>query len=202
MVKKAKLDILDIEIDEKGEAPVAEDMPLKDAQDGHGEEGKTGDSFFDRIKSWAKKPLFWIIMVAVPLTVIITSIIFWIFYESAILVSAKKTTITTVAPVTTKMGNMVLFEGFVIDLEDEKSNTRIVLCDIAIELKGTRDISAIENPADARNALYMLLKKRKPQDLLVSEARNRLKEDFKNELNRFFGEDIVKNVYFSRVEAM
>lgn len=202
MAKKANLDILDIEIDENVEVPVAEDMPLKDPQDGHGEGEKTGGSFFDKIRIWAHKPLFWIIMVVAPLTAVITSVTFWFFYEPTILVPAKKMTVTPVKPAIIKKGNMALFEGFVIDLEDKKSNTRIVLCDIAIELEGSRDIGAIENRADARNTLYMLLKNRKPQDFLASEGRNRLKEDFKNALNRFFGENIVKNVYFSRVESM
>jgi len=199
MVKKAELDILDIEIDEKVDVPKAEDVPLKETA--HEEGTATDQTFLDRLRIWARKPLFWIIVAALPLIGIVAGLTFWMLYEPGSSVSAKKMTDATVTGAI-KKGNIASFEGFVVDLMDEKSNTRIVLCDITLELQVTRDVGAIESRPGARNAVYMFLKNRKVQELLTVEGRNGLKEDFKDELNRFFGENIVKNVYFSRVEAM
>ena len=202
MAKKAKLDVLDISVDDKGEVSPPEEIPLEKGKDGLADEKNNIGTFVERLRTWFQKPLFWIITASVPLIAIITGISIWIFYGQSAHVPVKKPGETIAQPAMTKKGNIVLFDGFIIDLKDEKSNTRIVLCDVAIELTGSRDTGVIESRIDARNAIYIFLKNRKPQELLIFEGRNRLKEDFKIELNRFFGEDLVKNVYFPRIEAI
>jgi flagellar basal body-associated protein FliL len=201
MVRKAKLDILDVPIDVDMEAPPEADGPSEEGQEGLPDGQKTAVPLWERLKGLIRRFLVWIIA-AVFFIAAAAGLTIWIFYEPAAPVPAKKPGEATAAPAMTKTGNIAFFSGFVIDLKDEKSNTRIVLCDVALELSGPRDIGAIEGRIDARNAIYGLLKNKRPQELLISAGRDRLKEDLKKELNRFFGEDLVKDVYFSRVEAI
>jgi flagellar basal body-associated protein FliL len=89
----------------------------------------------------------------------------------------------------------------VVDQKDEKGNIRIVFCDVALELENHKTAGAIEGDrVDVRSVIYAVLKKEPAQEGLSPEGRGRLKEKLKNELNGLFGENRVKEVYFTRYE--
>lgn len=203
MAKKAKLDILEISTDEKGEGTPPDDVTLeKDGVVISGEERTDGESS-SRIKAWLYKPLFWIILLSTLLLVSITGISIWFFYyddDSKMPVMQEGQSIPgTSAPVKEKM---VLFDNFVADLQDEKGNIRIVFCDIALEMEKVEVPDTLSGRVDVRNLIYTTLKRKKTEEVLSPEMRKRLKTELKTELNGLLGENLVKDVYFTRVEVI
>ncbi|MBN1381542.1 MAG: flagellar basal body-associated FliL family protein [Deltaproteobacteria bacterium] len=205
MVKKVKLDILDIDLDDEQEASSVENIPLeKNDSDQQGDNQTEAGAFLPKIGgAWVQKPFWGIVIGAVSLVLLAgTGLSVWLLCQDDTPVAIQQTKQGVTRPSTVKKGNIALFEGFVIDLKDEKSNTRIVLCDVGIELKGVRDTCAIENRGDARKVIYIFLQNRKLNEILGTAERNRLKEDLKKEMNRFFGEELVNSIYFARIEAI
>ncbi|TRZ50000.1 hypothetical protein D4S03_07485 [bacterium] len=88
----------------------------------------------------------------------------------------------------------------VVDQKDEKGNIRIVFCDVALELVNHKTSAIDGDRIDVRSVIYAVLKKEPAQEGLSPVGRGRLKEKLKNELNGFFGANLVKDVYFTRYE--
>ena len=77
-----------------------------------------------------------------------------------------------------------------------------VFCDVALDLEKPRTAQVIDSDrVDVRNVIYTLLKKETVKEGLSPEGRGHLKERLKNELNDLFGENLVKNIYFTRYEV-
>jgi flagellar basal body-associated protein FliL len=200
MAKKAKLDILEITIDENSEDKSSDEIILED-KDAKGSDEKHADvAILSKLKGWVRKPLFWIMLVSVVMLGLIAGIFISLNkgIEERGPVEQKKRSITAIpAPAE----GMVLFEGFVIDQKDEKGNIWIVFCDVALELeqhKIAKDVDSVR--VDVRNIIYTILKKETVKEGLSLEGRTRLKERLKNELNSQFGDNLVKNIYFTRYE--
>jgi flagellar basal body-associated protein FliL len=107
----------------------------------------------------------------------------------------------SVTEILTPAEGMVLFNGFIIDQKDEKGNIWIVFCDVALELDKAKMAKDIDSDrVDVRNVIYTLLQKETVKEGLSPEGRTRLKEKLKNELNNLFGDNLVKNIYFTSYE--
>jgi flagellar basal body-associated protein FliL len=200
MAKKAKLDILEITIDEKSEDKPSDEIILEEKED-KGSNAKHADAaILSKLKGWMRKPLFWIMLVSVVMLGLIAGIFISLNrgIEKRGPVEQKNQTVTAIpAPAE----GMVLFEGFVIDQKDEKGNIWIVFCDVALELDKPKTANDVDSDrVDVRNVIYTLLKKETVKEGLSPEGRTRLKERLKNELNSLFGDNLVKNIYFTRYE--
>ena len=200
MAKKAKLDILEITIDEKSEGTL-NDIILEKKEDEGSDEKQTSADILSKIKEWVRKPLFWIILISVGLLCLIAGV-FIILHEGIderVPVEQKKQTVLGI-PATAE-GKKALFEGFVVDQKDEKGNLWIVFCDVVLELDEPKTAKEVDSDrVDVRNVIYTLLKKETVKEGLSPEGRNRLKERLKSELNDLFGENLVKNIYITRYE--
>jgi flagellar basal body-associated protein FliL len=193
MAKKAKLDILEIAPEEPN-GETQQDVAAADVE-------QTGGDFSSKVIGWVRKPLFWIILIAIAFLGLTAGILIS-FYQSmdgeAPAVQKKQAVSVTPVP-ETKQG--ALFEGMVVDQKDENGNIRIVFCDVALELENRKTAGAIDGDrVDVRSVIYAVLKKEPAFEGLSPEGRGRLKEKLKNELNGLFGENLVNDVYFTRYE--
>lgn len=200
MAKKAKLDVLEIgpkepEVDSQAVEAAAES--------GEGESSGeiAGGAILSGILERARRPLFRIILIVIVflgLAVGIMSGFYQKMDEEAANGHVKRAGPAIPLP-PPKPG--AIFEGIVVDQKDEKGNTRIVFCDVAIEMDDKKRAGEVKGDrADARIAIYAVLNKEPAQEGLTPEGRGRLKEKLKSELNGLFGENLVKEVYFTRYE--
>ena len=200
MAKKAKLDILDVGIDESIQATLQDDV-ASEKDDGQGSDDKgTGGGLSSKINAWVRRPLFWITLISVILLGAITAVFVWYHYGEDIhtpVVSKEQSLPGGGNPAKDKM---VLLEGFVVDQKDEKGNIRIAFCDIALELEKIQTAGALGDRADVRNVVYAALQRKKAEEGLSLEGRNRLKAELKSELNGLLGENMIHSVYFTRYE--
>lgn len=91
-------------------------------------------------------------------------------------------------------GSVERFDDFVIDLRDEHGSHRLLICNVTIEL--SKDIKVSENRVDVRRIIYKTAKKIKIAQVTSVDARKRLKKTIRSELNNFWGEEAVKQIYF------
>lgn len=203
MAKKAKLDILEINIDEKNENGLHDDVILEEREDDEPNDRKDRFAIFSKAKGWMRKPLFWmIILISVVMVGLIAGIFIGLNKEMGGGGPVEqKTRIVSELPVLTKE-TMTIFEGFVIDQKDEKGHIWIVFCDVALELDKSETATAVDSGRiDVRNVIYTLLKQEPVKDGLSPEGKTRFKARLRNELNNLFGENLVKNIYFTRYEV-
>lgn len=195
MVKKAKLDVLDFEVNEDEKHP-QEDLPSAAEENKH----EAGEK---RILRYIFRNPFFLMLFGVMSVIVLLAGATWFFYEPGKLIPEKKhlmsKTSTVTAPAVTTTAYL---RGFIIDLQDEKSDTRLILCDMAVELAAAQEVQSVGNRTDLRRRIYEILRERKLQELMTAEGRGRLKERIKSELNRVLGYNLVKDLYFMRMEAI
>jgi flagellar basal body-associated protein FliL len=201
MVKKAKLDILEIAPDEPdGETKQGEASAEEGGENGSIRE-KPGRDYPAKAIEWVRKPLFWIILMSVVCLGSVAGILIG-FYQSMdgdIPTVQKKQAVSAIPFPQAKRS--AIFDGIVVDQKDEHGNVRIVFCDVAIELENREMASAVNGDRiDVRSVIHTVLKKVEAKEGLSPEGRGRLKEKLKNELNGLFGENLVKDVYFTSYE--
>ena len=202
MAKKAELDILDVPIDEKNEESLKDDTALAQNEDKSSEQ-RTAGGFLSRVKAYVRKPLCWIIMISVALLgSTIMGISIWLHNGQDAKTSVKQGGQAASNAGIPAKDEMVVLTGFAVDLKDGKDNMRIAFCDIALEPEKVQTAGTIRNHAGTRSLIYGIIKSRKAEELLSSELRTGLKTELKNGLNSLFGENIVKSVYFPRLEVI
>jgi flagellar basal body-associated protein FliL len=91
----------------------------------------------------------------------------------------------------------IYFKDFIIDLKDTSGKSKILICDIAIDVSENQDAAKLVNDADVRDIIYRTAKGKSAVALRSLEERKRLKDEMARELGKILGEGIVKNVYFT-----
>jgi flagellar basal body-associated protein FliL len=199
MAKKAKLDILDIAPEEPVVETQSDETTAGQAEEEEPSGEQTDGDFRSKVLRWVRKPLFWIILISFT-GIGLTAGILASFYQSMDAdapAAQKKQTVSVTPGPEGKQG--ALFEGMVVDQKDEKGNIRIVFCDVVLALEDHKTASAIDGDRiDVRSVIYAVLKREPAQEGLSPEGRGRIKEKLKNELKGLFGENPVKEVYFTR----
>jgi flagellar basal body-associated protein FliL len=71
------------------------------------------------------------------------------------------------------------------------------MCDVVLDVNEEKNIARLERGQNVRNLIYQTAKGKNAVALRSLEERKRLKKEIAVELNKIFGEDIVKNVYFT-----
>jgi flagellar basal body-associated protein FliL len=202
MVKKAKLDILEITIDKTSEEKLQDDTTVEEKENQESSEKQVSANLLSRVKRWARKPLLWIILISVVVLGVVAGISISLYKEIDEGGPGEKAR-REAAGTTVSVEGLALFEGFVVDQKDEKGNVWIVFCDVALELNEPKTVKDIDsNRVDVRDVIYTLLKKETVKEGLSTEGRIRLKEKLKNDLNHLFGENLVKKIYFTRYEII
>jgi flagellar basal body-associated protein FliL len=205
MAKKAKLDILDINIKEESEEPLQDDIRDDIISDNHSDEGEK-EKKADRILAWIRgvwtgTQKIWFILIGSGLLIVIAGVSIWFHYgeEQKELPLPKQVVSKTTIPADNKFAQ---FDGFTIDLRDEKGNIRIAFCDIAVEMEKPQKAGAFGDPVNIRNVIYHVLKKKIATDGFSPEGRHRIKMELKSEMNRLLGENYIINIYFTRFEVI
>jgi flagellar basal body-associated protein FliL len=202
MAKQAKLDILEITIDKKDENELHDDIILTEREDRVSDDKQASTNIISKLKRWVRKPLFWIMLISVVLLGLIVGIIISIYEGRDVRgpVEQKKRIQSAIPALGEE--KMVLLEGFVVDQKDEKGHIWIVFCDVALELEKNGTAKAVDSDrVDVRNVIYTLLKKEMVKEGLSPEGRSHIKESMKKELNNLIGENLIKNIYFTRFEV-
>ena len=204
-MKKAKLDLLqempDIELAKPEVEPVAEEqieeIPVESG------------------RPWALNKLMLIAAPVGLVLIIITGILIYFLYSHTQTPSSRtEVTMTSPAPVrkpdlkqpTTAMvqkpvavpvvTRTVYIKDFMIDLKDNKGNSRILLCDVAFDIAGDSEREKLEGSEDVRNIVYRTAQSRSAVALKSVEERKKLKKELADQLDKLAGKAVVKNVYF------
>lgn len=93
---------------------------------------------------------------------------------------------------------LAFFNDFVINLKDNTGKSRILRLDITFEVKGDMQIDKEINNIGVRNMIYNTARGKNAVAMKSIEERKKLKMELSAELNRMFGEDFVRNVYFTK----
>lgn len=208
MVEKAKLDILEnlpeIEITDaimQAEAPIDSSVTVLGER-------------------WAFNKLF---LIAAPVLIVVALVItglLW-FYLSrtedkavtklksgtpAVIVQINKPRITEKIGLQTAnepaKTNKVFFKDFIIDLHDKTGQSKILLCDVALDVSEDADITELEKRVDIRNLIYQIAAKKSIIVLRSIEERRRLKKELLLEVSKLLGDGIVKELYFTNYVIM
>jgi flagellar basal body-associated protein FliL len=105
---------------------------------------------------------------------------------------------TAIVPVKVNNAN---FKDFIIDLKDKTGKSKILMCDVALEVTG-EGVAELENRTDIRNLIYQTVTGKNAVVLRSLEERKRLRNELLQEANKILGERIVKNVYFTNYVIM
>lgn len=201
MAKKAKLDILEVNIDQ-----LKETAQQSDDLEGAGATGETPvempgqASLIMRIKPWLSKPWVLLLVVLLMLTPVVAGILLWLVQQEQekALVHSPETAVSLQE--TQDKDRMIQLDGFAVDQRNEQGQVRIAFCDVAIELENSESMNMLTEKTEVRRLIYTVLKRRKAGDLLSLEKRTLLKEDLKIELNQLLGENMVRQVYITKYE--
>ena len=96
----------------------------------------------------------------------------------------------------------IYFNDFVIDLKDTSGKSKILVCDVAIDISDNQNVAQLVNNKDVRKIIYRTAKGKSAVALKSLEERKRLKNEITKELEEMLGEGIVKNVYFTNYIIM
>lgn len=101
---------------------------------------------------------------------------------------------TAAEPVKTKK---IYFNNFFIDLKDKTGKSKILMCDVAVNVGESGNATELENRKDIRNLIYQTATGKNAIVLRSIEERKRLKNELLQELNKMLGDGIIKDVYFT-----
>lgn len=206
MVKKAKIDLLDIDINE-GNGAAHRDEPRKNAApDDHGDqaanEEKSGRiNVLMRLIRIAGLKRYIILVISIVLIIVAGGSIWW-FHGGAQKRESKIKETERLKKAIRVDEKMISFDNFVIDVRDQKGDKRIALCDIVIELEKPQAAGAAGDRIDLRSAIHAVLKKKQVADGLSPEGRALIKIELIKELDRLLGERAVKSIYITRFEVI
>ncbi|MFH1081615.1 MAG: flagellar basal body-associated FliL family protein [Pseudomonadota bacterium] len=201
MAKKAKIDLLDVGINEENRASSQNDSAMDTGNDEARDDKKPSwiHAWTSRLKAGRQKIL--LILIVTVLFVAIAGGSMWLYH-----VRGEKAPVSTqhdAQKTVNQTGERVaLFDHFIVDVRDKKGNIRIALCDIAVELEHPRAAGAAGEQVEVRNVIYAVLKRETIVDRLLPEGRELIKIQLKNELDRLLGVKTVKNVYITRFEVI
>ncbi len=206
MAKKAKIDLLDIGINEENGA-VHQDESLKnvipdDREDQAAHEEQTGRmNVLMRLLKNARLKIIIIPVISILLVMVAGGSIWW-FYEGEPKKESRIRESERLKKAIPAEEKMVSFDNFFIDVRDQKGDRRIAFYDIVIELEKPQTAGATGERVDVRSAIHAVLKKKQVVDGLSVEGRSLIKNELIKELDRLLGEKAVKNIFITRCEVI
>lgn len=91
----------------------------------------------------------------------------------------------------------IYFKDFFIDLKDSDGKSKLLVCDVAIDIIENQDDTRLANSIDVRKTIYLAAKGKSAVALKSSEERKRLEKEITAKLARILGEGVIKNLYFT-----
>ena len=90
----------------------------------------------------------------------------------------------------------IYFKDFIIDLKDTGGSSKILVCEVAIEISENQNAAQLVNNKDVRKIIYLAAKGKSAVALRSLDERKRLKNEITTELEKILGEGVIKNLYF------
>ncbi len=90
----------------------------------------------------------------------------------------------------------IYFKDFIIDLKDTGGMSKILVCEVAIEISENQNTAKLANNKDVRKIIYLAAKGKSAVALRSLEERKRLKIEMITELEKMLGKGVIKNLYF------
>jgi len=201
VAKKAKIDLLDIQINEPDRASSPDNM----VPDGVNEDVR-GAGKLARIWAWigrlsAGRLKILLLLIPIFLAVAVAGGSIWLYLGKGTKAPVPPQGEVRETPIPAG-GKVVVLDNFVVDVRDHKGDIRIAFCDIAVELEHPRAAGAADEQVELRNVIHAVLKRRPIVEVLSPQGRELIKIELKNELNRLLGEKAVRNVYITRFEVI
>jgi flagellar protein FliL len=199
MAKKATLDILDIKIDEVQKEEPADDLA---PETGVGDiSGQPLRRLLALLGQWCRSRLFGFLLLGAALLITAAAALVFLLHEGppskASVVPPKA---SAAGAATAAASKTILLPGFVVDLKDDRGLSRVIFCDVALDLERLQKGEAAGGWVESRNLIHAMLKRKKVRELLLPEDRKRLKIELKDQLNALLGENSIREVYFTRFE--
>lgn len=204
-MQKAKLDILENipDIDIVGEIEGTEEVSNK--------------LLFLDSRQWASNKLIILVLILVLLGLVIAGGLWLYITKSAPLIHKENRIISdsdnfvketesdnTSEPIVPPSDKIITiyFKDFIIDLKDTSGKSKILVCDVAIDISENENSAQPINSKDVRKIIYLAAKGKSAVALRSLDERKRLKNEMAKELEKMLGEGIVKNVYFTNYLIM
>ncbi len=188
MVRRVKLDLLEIEPEGLAQAPISTEMKGQPAA-----AAETSEEGPRRV--WPTKLL--LIGSGLFLLLSIGATLWFQFGGHEQAPVAQNTPIPSAAAHAVTLTN---FQNFAVDFKDAQGQYKVLLCDVAVETN-----PGVELPLDApemRKVIYRTLHTKNIQDLTVPKGKKAIKKDVEAALNQAIGGASVKQVYFTRFTLM
>jgi flagellar basal body-associated protein FliL len=169
-------------------------------------------------KQWASNKLILLVSTLVLAVLVIAGGVWFYFMKSASLMHKEKivnadgdnfgkeskvigdaTEIGNTAPPAVPLSDKVTtiyFKDFIIDLRDTGGRSKILVCEVAIEISENQNAAQLVNNKDVRRIIYLSAKGKSAVALRSLEERKRLKNEMTTELEKMLGEGVIKNLYF------
>jgi len=204
-MQKAKLDILENipDIDMVGEIEETEEVSNK--------------ALFLDSRQWASNKLIILVLILVLAGLVIAGCV-WLYITKIIPLIHKDNIVisdsynfvketesdNTSEPIVPSSDKIVTiyFKDFIIDLKDSGGKSKLLFCDVAIDISENENAAQLVNSKDLRKIIYLAAKGKSAVALRSLEERKRLKNEMAKELEKMLGEGIVKNVYFTNYLIM
>ena len=181
MVRKVKLDILEIDLQEMTSAGLADEQPADAGGEGAPSRG------------WGRYSKY---LVAGSALFLVISIGVTIWYQ----VGTKPAREVAPPKEVAVSDGLRHFHNFAVDYRDGGGNYRVLLCDVALELNEGTTIPGEET--DVRKVIYRTLKGKSIESLTVARGKKALKKELESELGKTVGANTIKQVYFTRFTLM
>ena len=163
-------------------------------------------------KKWASNKLFFLVSILSIIVLVVGGIIaggVWIYFskhkEKIVIAYGGSTESANTGVEVVEPAEKVItiyFKDFIIDLKDNVGKSKILVCDVAIDVNDNQNIAQLVNNKDVREIIYRTAKGKSAVALRSLDERKRLKDEMAKELEKMLGEGIVKNVYFTNYIIM
>jgi len=190
MVQKAKLDIMEnlpdigiVQADEISEEPIAQKIAP------------------DKTEKWAFNKLL-MILAPIGIIIIIIGASLWFLIAKVIYAPQKEKPVIVAAieePVLRPVIELKVayVRDFMIDIKDKSGKTRVLLCDVALDVTDEKYIKELENSADLRVMIYRMAKGKTAASLKSANDRKNFKIELAQEAKSMLGNNVINNVYFT-----
>jgi len=179
MVRKVKLDLLEIDPHELNRGEISTDHEVTS------EEGRPS----------GLRGRFGKLAVIGSLLFLVFSIGLTVWYQTAKIKPETRESAVSASSLAVGDG-LEHFHNFAIDLKDEQGNYKVLLCDVALELNKGAKLS--QEPANIRKVIYKTLQAKTIESLTAGKGKKALKKELESELDKTLGGQAVKQVFFTR----
>ena len=189
MVRKVKLDLLEIEPDILETAQIATGHEEAPVDTGSETGGKSG---------WRFNKIF--LIGSVLLLILSVGVTLWyqLVWKPEPEPERPRTTESASRPASA--GSLEHFRNFAVDFRDAQGQYKVLLCDVAVELTPGGKLTL--ETAEIRKVIYRTLHAKSIQDLTVARGKKAIKKDLEAELNQATGTKSIKQVFFTRFTLM